>query len=62
MSQDMEAGGAAATSFVKYFNYAGSLAVKGSVRATELNGQIHQMWYDLEGVDGGCGARRGLEP
>lgn len=54
MAQDMEAGGAAATSFVKYFDYAGSLAVKGSVRATELDGRIHQMWYDLEGVDGGC--------
>ncbi len=24
------------------------------VRATESKGQIHQMWYDLEGVDGTC--------
>mmetsp|Transcript_35472 Transcript_35472/g.84844 ORF Transcript_35472/g.84844 Transcript_35472/m.84844 type:complete len:313 (+) Transcript_35472:2-940(+) len=50
----MEGGGAAATSFVKYFSYEGLLPVSGSVRATESKGKIHQMWYDLEGVDGSC--------
>jgi len=54
MSKDMEGGGAAATSFTKYFSYGGLLSVGGSVRATEAQGKIHQMWYDLEDVDSGC--------
>jgi len=57
MAQDMEGGGAAATSFVKYVTYVGpnaELTVSGSVRATESKGMIHQMWYDLEGVDSLC--------
>jgi hypothetical protein len=57
MAQDMEGGGAAATSFVQYVTYVGpngDLFVSGSVRATESKGMIHQMWYDLEGVDSLC--------
>ena len=51
---DMSAG-LAATSFVPYFSYAGLLHVSGSVRATEADGDTSiVMWYDLEGVDGGC--------
>lgn len=57
MAQDMEGVSATATSFVKYFTYetsGGLLAVSGSVRAIESKGKLHQMWYDLEGVDGQC--------